>query len=116
VPWKFEQNRLISPDGLFWPAVSGPFGRGRLPCGEYRIAEPVEITSKALKYEPYRDKTGFAWWCRLTPLFETERSGFGIHPDGNIPGTLGCIGITLDDTREVFEKIFKSEDKILIVK
>ncbi|MCP4704584.1 MAG: murein L,D-transpeptidase [candidate division Zixibacteria bacterium] len=115
MPWKYENNQLISPDGIFWPAISGPFGKGKLPAGEYYITEPVEIKSTAKKYEPYRDKTGFAWWCRIIAQFETERSGFGIHPDGNIPGTLGCIGIRLDNTKEVFEVLLKNEDKGLIV-
>lgn len=115
MPWKYENNRLVSPDGKNWPAISGPYGKGKLPPGQYHINKPVEIKSSAKKYNPYRDKTGFAWWCRIKPLFETDRSGFGIHPDGNIPGTLGCIGITIDDTREVFEVLQNSEDKVLIV-
>jgi len=113
--WKFENNKLISSDGKYWPAVSGPYGKGKLPAGEYLITEPVEIKSKADKYKPYRDKTGFTWWCRIKPMFETERSGFGIHPDGNISGTLGCIGITLDDTKDVFEALLNSDDMSLVV-
>lgn len=113
--WKYENNRLISPNGKKWPAVSGPYGKGKLPSGQYLITQPVEIKSKADKYKPYRDKTGFAWWCRIKPSFETDRSGFGIHPDGNIPGTLGCIGIRLDDTREVFYELLDSDNTILIV-
>ena len=116
MPWKFENNRLYSPEGNYWPAISGPYGKGRLPAGQYFINEPVEIKSKAVKYNPYRDKTGFAWWCRLTQLFETGRSGFGIHPDGNISGTLGCIGITIDNTKEIFKALLNSDEKILIVK
>ncbi len=115
MPWKFENNKLTSPDGSNWPAISGPYGKGKLPSGKYLITEPVEIKSTAIKYNPYRDKTGFTSWCRLTPLFETDRFGFGIHPDGNIPGTLGCIGIRLDDTREVFETLQNANDKSLIV-
>lgn len=115
MPWKFENNRLSAPDGKIWPAVSGPYGKGKLPSGQYLITEPVEIKSMASKYDSYRDKSGFAWWCRIKPLFETDRSGFGIHPDGNVPGTLGCIGIRLEVTREVFEALLSSEDKILIV-
>jgi len=115
MPWEFKNNRLISPDNHFWPAVSGPYGKGKLPMGQYAINEPVEINSAAAKYNPYRDKIGFAWWCRLTPLFETDRSGFGIHPDGNVPGTLGCIGITTENTQDVFNELQNSDDKILIV-
>ena len=115
MPWKFENRQLISPDGQSWPAISGPHGKGQLPPGKYLIGEPIEIKSSAAKFNPYRDKIGFAWWCRLTPLFETDRTGFGIHPDGNIPGTLGCIGIQLDNTREVFEALQNSKERVLLV-
>ena len=113
--WRFDNNRLIAPDGLSWPARSGPYGCGKLPAGKYIIKRPVVIKSEAAKFNSYRDKTGFAWWCRLTPCFKTERTGLGIHPDGNVPGTRGCIGITLDDTRPVFEALRNCEDKMLIV-
>ncbi len=115
MPWKYENNKLIAPNGNNWHAISGPYGKGKLPSGQYLITEPVEIKSIANKYNPYRDKTGFAWWCRIKPQFETVRSGFGIHPDGNIPGTLGCIGIRLDNTKEVFDALQNNKDKILIV-
>jgi hypothetical protein len=83
---------------LSWGAVSGPFGAGALPPGIYDIArrEITEYTNKVDR--PYRDKSGMGFFVPIYPKFATSRgkSGgrLGIHPDGNIPGTLGCIGIT----------------------
>jgi len=45
------------------------------------------------KVEGYTGKE-FAWVAKLTPQFETDRTGFLIHPDGNKEGTTGCIGIS----------------------
>jgi hypothetical protein len=115
MPWIFEKNCLAAPTGRIYPAISGPYGKGELPSGEYIIGRPVEIKSSLPKFDAYRDKSGLAWWCRLAPCFKTKRFGFGIHPDGNVPGTRGCIGIVLDDTRPVFQTLKNTEDKILLV-
>lgn len=83
---------------LSWGAISGPFGAGALPPGMYDISrrEITEYTNKVDR--PYRDKFGMGFFVPIYPKFATSRgkSGgrLGIHPDGNVPGTLGCIGIT----------------------
>lgn len=84
--------------GLSWNAVSGPFGAGPLPPGLYDIARR-EITDYSNKIDAaYRDKSGFGFFVPIYPKFETTRGKtggrLGIHPDGNKPGTLGCVGIT----------------------
>jgi hypothetical protein len=69
------------------PAVSGPFGKGRLPEGVYtgrRLRKRND--SKAMMCED-----GQGWSLDLDPTFRTERDLLRIHPDGNVPGTLGCI-------------------------
>jgi hypothetical protein len=103
IQWRFNGKMIFSPDGKSWPAVSGPHGKGTLPVGLYFIGPAVELDSKSLENQPYCDKNGFAWWCPLGPAFSTARTGFGIHPDGNIPGTKGCIGIKCRDTSPLFE-------------
>ncbi len=45
----------------------------------------------------YCDGAGTVWQP-ITSSFPTNRMGFGIHPDGNVPGTAGCIGATSNDT------------------
>ena len=94
---------------LTWSAVSGPFGAGSLPVGIYDIARR-EITEYTNKVDvPYRDKTGMGFFVPIYPKFQTNRgkSGgrLGIHPDGNKPGTLGCIGITEANTRSFHNAI-----------
>lgn len=76
-----------------YTAVSGPHGQGSLPIGSYTI----EIRHAVINHPStsYTDSiTNNNWFIPITPLFNTTRRGFGIHPDGNIPGTLGCIGLT----------------------
>ena len=41
----------------------------------------------------------------LTPLFKTDRTLLRIHPDGNIPGTRGCIGVQCKDARRFKEEL-----------
>ena len=87
-------NRILIMEGVAYSAVSGPFKNGPLPIGEYKL-------SKLVKLNPHTSNKGFvvkktAFWIKLYPQFETTRTGLGIHPDGNIPGTLGCIGISGD--------------------
>ena len=115
MPWRFENNTLTAPDRRTWPARSGPFGRGRIDPGKYRLGPVTAIDPNAVENEPFRDPCGLAWWCPLTPLFDTIRTGLGLHPDGNIPGTEGCVGITADNTRTLFFALKKSPDRILIV-
>ena len=113
--WRFDGVFLIAPDNSQWPAISGPHGKGLLPEGKYRIGQAVALDSTILANLPYRDPTGLAWWCPLEPLFLTKRTHLGIHPDGNVPGTKGCIGITSPDTRALFERLMPGQGEILIV-
>lgn len=94
---------------LTWNAVSGPFGAGALPPGLYDVGRR-EITGYTASVDvPYRDKTGKGFFVPIYPKFQTDRgkSGgrLGIHPDGNKPGTLGCIGITDANTKSFHDAI-----------
>lgn len=100
-------------DNLKWKACSGPHGKGPAPKGQYEVFKPTDLGNDP-GAEPYRDKKGHAWFAKLAPAFKTERSGFGIHPDGNIPGTLGCIGITEEDSQEIYEYLKKAEGTIFL--
>ncbi|WP_082541750.1 MULTISPECIES: RHS repeat domain-containing protein [unclassified Rhizobacter] len=71
------------------PAVSGPWGNGRLPEGVYdgsNFRPRNEVGNKAMQCE------GRGWSLDLDPTFQTSRDLLRIHPDGNVPGTQGCIG------------------------
>jgi hypothetical protein len=96
---------------MTWPTVSGIDARYEpLPCGYYlapqgslMASDPSHGVPFHPKYgEPphaFRDPQNFSWflWLGVRNL--------GIHPDGNIPGTEGCIGITSEDTKPLFNKL-----------
>lgn len=107
--WKFDGRFLVAPSGERWNARSGGLlgnnpnvtyrsdGRSAaLPGGTYRIVrEQATGVSRKEMLIPGRN---WGWWVPLEPLFETERGTaargrFGVHPDGDLPGTDGCIGI-----------------------
>lgn len=76
-----------------WPAVTGPYGKGALPVGEY------EIRVKHVDVGPHLSTAfeaagGLRWFIPIVAVGDDHgRGGFGIHPDGNREGTLGCVGI-----------------------
>ena len=47
----------------------------------------------------YGDKKGFHWF------FWLGIGNLGIHPDGNVPGTKGCIGVSDSDTSSLFDEL-----------
>lgn len=78
--------------------------------GLYTVPKNSLMAAKAgfgVPYDPkyamppyaFRDKRGFSWF------FWLGSGNLGIHPDGNIPGTEGCIGIIKDNTKPLFDKI-----------
>ena len=75
-----------------WPAKSGPHGKGQLPPGVYRLGWKHCAEGSGLS-GAYRIGDVAFWIPLVNPLEVTGRGGFGIHPDGNVPGTLGCVGI-----------------------
>lgn len=78
-----------------WLARSGGYGKGSLPHGEYLVEYYVVLEDIPL-YKAYK-KDSFPWYVNLVPQFKTERDEFLIHPDGNVPGTEGCVGIMFND-------------------
>ena len=97
----FRGKNVLWLDPLNWPiasypAISGPFGKGKLPPGDYMGSN--------LRLRP--NKKGmvcnkFGWSLDLNPSFpmtmaQSERTDLRIHPDQPPIGTEGCIGITCD--------------------
>ena len=81
---------------LQFPICSGGHGNGYLDLGTYSIRGLIspEKIAKMPNPKPYQtDGYGFA--APMTPLFKTNRTGIWMHPDGNIPGSLGCIVWTM---------------------
>ena len=102
-----------------WNAVSGQYGVGVLPVGLYDISRR-EITEYTNKIDlPFQDKSGKGFFVPIYPKFNTNRgkSGgrLGIHPDGNKPGTLGCIGITNSNSKSFHDEIRLTTPNIKLI-
>ena len=108
----FDKSRsTFEGHGQTWKVRSGIPGRySPLPNGLYAVPKGSLMSGTPglgvphdPKYAqpPYRftDKAGFSWflWLGIGDL--------GVHPDGNVPGTMGCIGIADDDTKPLFYKL-----------
>jgi hypothetical protein len=115
--WSYSVSRelLTSPFAVTWRARSGPMGEGFLPSGPYTIDALVEYVKHSKEMRDYRDRAGNGWWCPITPQFPTHRNGLGIHPDGGMPGTHGCIGITDFDTSSAKRMLKQAVGDKLIV-
>ena len=118
-----KQELVFSIFGIVikrFKAISGPYGKGSAPVGEYSVALPLVIDERVEKNKPYT-VNGFAFWCLLVPRFKTDRSGIGIHPDGNVKGTLGCIGIDSEEDQYLVFSLLRvfhyfSTELFLIIK
>ena len=108
-------NEILIMDGKTYRAVSGPYGKGALPNGSYQVLELVDldITEKS---KPYCIGD-ICFWIPLIPDIETARTGLGIHPDGNVKGSLGCIAIESEDDCVLFRCYFKklNPEKLIVV-
>lgn len=73
-----------------WKALSGGWGFGTITPDIYKVGKPtfLEDIEKNKSYK----KEGRPWWISLTSVSKNiQRSGFGIHADGFVAGTNGCI-------------------------
>jgi hypothetical protein len=50
------------------------------------------------------------WSVDLEPLFATSRTLLRIHPDGNLPGTEGCIGV-INDVEACYQDLRRLLDR-----
>lgn len=106
-------------------AVSGGFGRGFLPEGNYIIDwynTPEQIVKKenrvAFSVCSSSGTPLYGFFFHLQPQFQCDRTELGIHCKGITPGTLGCIELDTDsqETAENFYSLisngFKQYGKI----
>ncbi len=86
--------------------VSGGYGKGAIPDGLYDIEryKAVAGDKSTMKSGFVNPINGRGWFLPLTPKFATTRHGFGIHPDGNLPGTKGCVGLQGADMKKFWDK------------
>ena len=84
-----------------WRANSGGHGKGCLPHNIYTL-------EKAVEFKP--------WWSALKAKFKTDRTALGLHGDGGVKGSLGCLVLMAED--DIFFNtlvdIFETQDKILL--
>ena len=78
-----------------WPALSGGFGEGSIPIGIYEVTDCTKLLDIPVHVAYKRED--FPWWAKLKARSECLRTALYIHADGNVPGTLGCLGVTLND-------------------
>jgi hypothetical protein len=110
---KGEGSRMIGT--LEWgdyeyKIVTGGYGKGQIPDGMYeiKVRNSVVGNSNTMQSGFVNPLTGRGWFIPLTPKFSTSRDGFGIHPDGNLPGTKGCLGLQGEDTKEFWDRWMKT--------
>ena len=104
-------------------------GGGPTPSGSYRIEQtPVSIPNTHTN-RAFCHTSGNCWWLPYIPYFETPNNRCmpqsqggtrrcGMHPDGNIPGTQGCTGLTSENTslmRQLIEQYEPSSSNPLPV-
>jgi len=95
-------------------ARSGGYGKGYLETGLYIIDW---VTERIIDKEPYM-QYGVGFFAHLEPQFKTERFDLGIHPDGNIPGSLGCIVFDANSAEEVIsiQDMIKPNTKVEVMR
>lgn len=81
------------------PAVSGPWGNGKLPAGTYGGRNLRDRSGNKAMSCP----EGKGWSLDLDD--KDGRSLLRIHPDGNVPGTQGCVGVVCGYHNEVFNDL-----------
>ncbi len=84
--------------------VTGGYGKGAIPDGNSSAKVYNAVEGANLDAGFINPKTGRGWFIPLESDFNTTRHGFGIHPDGNLPGTKGCVGLQGDDIKKFWDK------------
>lgn len=114
-----QQNRLTGLEGS-WNAVSGAGSTPSIAKGIYNCPkrslmvgtedDPIVPLDNIYAGNSYIDKNSFGWF------FYLGKDNLGIHPDGGVTGTAGCIGVTTDDTRPLFNALKeKYNDELIVV-
>lgn len=95
-------------------ANSGKYGKGTMPLGKYELKKPIILIDEEGN-RPYK-KDGDPWYCELVPLFNCDRTGLCIHPDGGVKGTLGCLGIEKNDLilLDDIQRAFREQEKLYL--
>lgn len=95
--------------GKYEPLTSKTYQvpKGALMTGTEKV-EDVGF-NKIYAKPAFKDPKGFGWFLWL------GAGNLGIHPDGNVPGTEGCIGVVAASTRDLFDKLKSKNETGLTV-
>lgn len=88
--------------GGSFEARSGPYGKGALPEGRYKGTNLRPRTKKGMTCP---DGTGWSVDVNTASGQGNGRTDLRVHPDGNVQGTEGCIGIDCKDSDAVENKL-----------
>ncbi|TGT46347.1 hypothetical protein [Mesorhizobium sp. M8A.F.Ca.ET.165.01.1.1] len=94
-------------DGDAFAAVSGPYGNGYIEIGDYTVKVRNVQTGPDMPVGyclPDQNGAQLCFFIPLSPNFSTSRTGIGIHPDGNVAGTEGCVGLQKNDFQAFWSK------------
>jgi hypothetical protein len=114
-----KQTRMLSGFEKTWTARSGGESYAALENKLYKVPPRslmvgTEYAPGAIHHEKYnqacyKDENGLGWFLWL------GEGGLGIHPNINLTGTQGCIGIVGACTRELFDLLRDRSDQTLNV-
>ncbi|HEY4108073.1 SpvB/TcaC N-terminal domain-containing protein [Puia sp.] len=82
-----------------YQAVGGPYGNGAPENGLYKANNVQDRGPASARPNVGMTRDGVGFSMDLNPQFPTGRTLERIHPDGNTPGTKGCIGLQVDAGR-----------------
>jgi RHS repeat-associated protein len=74
-----------------YSARSGSKTKNPIPTGDYQLSDYRDRTKDGMVVD------GIGFSIDISPDPYLDRSKLRIHPDGGLPGTDGCIGLTGDD-------------------
>jgi RHS repeat-associated protein len=96
--WWFNDAGTVI-EGMY-PADSGPWGRGRLPNGDYTGSDLRQRTNPAMSCP-----SGPGYSLNLDRNFDTDRTLLRMHPDGGVPATTGCIGMICSGAQQFYNDL-----------
>ncbi|MBI5182127.1 MAG: RHS repeat protein [Nitrospirae bacterium] len=95
ISWFNDQGQVVDT----YQGISGPYGRGRLPEGNYTGQNlRIRRDNRGMICED----SGMPWSLDLEPNFQTDRTDLRIHPDAPPEGTAGCIGVACSDAQRLY--------------
>jgi len=93
--WQTDQGTITDT----YRAMSGPYGEGSLPSGDYTGKNLQTRTTQGMVCP------SGGWSLDLEPDFPTNRTLLRIHPDQYPPGTAGCIGVDCSVSKDLYDKL-----------